>query len=91
MATGTATIDFGAWPGGNAANVVITGQTAITATSKCEAYMMASTTADHNADEHILAPIRLVCGSRSAGVGFTIFATCPWTLTGTWSVEWVWV
>ena len=91
MPTGTATVDFGSTPG-NLASVVVTGQTAILAGSLVEAMMMASSTADHNVDEHIIAPIRLVCGAVSAGVGFTIYASSTEvTFTGTWSVKWVWV
>ena len=33
---GTATIDFGVSPGSNEASVTVTGQTTISATSKCE-------------------------------------------------------
>lgn len=52
MATGlgTATIDFGAFPGSNEASVSVTGQTGISGTSKAEAYVMADdTTSDHTA------------------------------------------
>lgn len=88
--TGTATINFGAAPGGHQAQVAVTGQTTIVSGSLCEAFMMLDSTADHSADEHLIAPIRLVCGSVVAGTGFTIYACSEWSLTGSFSVRWVW-
>ncbi len=90
MATDVATIDFGAWPGGNTAELAITGQAAILATSFVEAFLMAETTADHNLEEHAIVPIVLRCGVPTAATGFTIYASCEWTLTGTFKVRWVW-
>jgi hypothetical protein len=59
-----------------------------------EAFMMADSTVSgsvgHNAEEHKLVPIRLVCGNISAGVGFTIWAETEWRLTSTFQVRWVW-
>jgi hypothetical protein len=50
---GTATIDFGAFPGGNEANVAVTGETAISATSKAEAFFMGDdTSGSHTASDH---------------------------------------
>lgn len=89
-ATGTAVIDFGAAPGGNAASVAVTGQGAILSGSLCEAWMMASSSADHNDQEHMLVPVKLTCGSVVAGTGFTIYARSEWRLTGQFTVQWVW-
>lgn len=91
MPTGTATIDFGASPGGNSASVAVTGQTAIVSGSKVEAFMMYEASADHNAEEHALVPVRLTCGTIVAGTGFTIYARSEWVLSGTFKVNWVWV
>lgn len=91
MATGTATINFGVAPGTNLVSVAVTGQTAIASGSHAEAFFMGDTTADHNADEHQFADIKLVCGSIVAGTGFTIFASTQLRLTGTFTVHWVWV
>ena len=88
--TGTTTIDFGAPPGGNTAITVVTGQAGIVAGSYLEAWLEADTTADHNAEEHMLAPILLRCGSIVPGTGFTINARCEWRLTKTFTVRWVW-
>jgi hypothetical protein len=89
---GTATVDFGAAPGGNSAEVVVTGQAAIVSNSFVEAWFMAATSADHNAEEHALAPAlaALSCGAIIAGTGFTIYARSTVTLTGVWTVSWTW-
>jgi hypothetical protein len=92
-ATGTATINFGAHPGANEASVAVTGQTAISATSKAEAWVMADdTTSDHTAKDHrffatLCSP---TCGTPTANTGFTIYATCLQKLSGTYQVRWVW-
>jgi len=52
MATGTTTIDFGAFPGATDATVAVTGQAAIVAGSLVEAWIRPVATADHTADEH---------------------------------------
>jgi hypothetical protein len=89
-ATGTATLDFGAVPGTNIAEVTIVGQTGILAGSLVEAFMMGDTTATHNAYEHTTVPIRLSCGTITAGAGFVITGSTDWRLDGTFTVHWVW-
>lgn len=95
MATGqgTATINFGSHPGVNEATVAVTGQTAISAGSKCEAFVMGDdSTSDHTAKDHRYfdAQTGLTCGTPTAGTGFTIYATCPQKQSGTYQVRWVW-
>ena len=93
MATGIATIDFGTHPGSNEASVAVTGETAITATSKVEAWIMADdTTADHTASDHkyFAVFVSLTCGTPTAGGGFTIYGRSLEKLTGTFKVRWVW-
>jgi thiamine monophosphate kinase len=89
-ATGTATLDFGAAPGSPVASVVVTGQAGISASSVAEAWLMAETSADHNEVEHRIVPIIVRVGQIVAGTGFTIYATSDWSLTGQWTVRWVW-
>ncbi len=91
MATGVTTINFGSAPGDVNTSVVVTGQGSIGTGSQVEAYLMADDTPDHNADEHVLVPIRLRCGAIVAGTGFTIYAFSDWVLTGQFNVHWVWV
>jgi hypothetical protein len=88
--SGTATIDFGAAPGTNVVTVVVTGEAGILSGSHVEAWIMGSATAEHNAYEHAIAPIKLTCGTIVAATGFTITAVCEWRLTGTFTVHWVW-
>ena len=92
-ATGTSTIDFGAEPGSNEASIAVTGQAGISATSKCEAWIMADdTTADHTANDHryIDRFASFTCGTPTAGTGFTIYATSEHKLSGTFTLRWVW-
>jgi hypothetical protein len=73
-AQGTASIDFGAFPGKTDASLVITGQTGILAGSLVEAWILPGATADHSADEHLVEPIYVIAGNIVAGTGFTIYA-----------------
>jgi hypothetical protein len=90
---GTATIDFGAFPGTSEASVAVTGQATISATSKAEAWIMGDdTSSSHTAEDHKYAPqfFSLTCGTPSAGTGFTIYARSQHKMQGTWSVRYVW-
>lgn len=90
MPVGTATIDFGAAPGKNTTSVVVTGQSTIQSTSFIEAFLMYEATADHNAEEHLMVPLRLRCGTIVASTGFTIYAETELRLTKTFTVRWIW-
>jgi len=92
-ATGTATIDFGAAPGSNEASIAVTGQGSISATSKVEAYVMASdTTSDHSASDHdyVRLWLALTCGTPTVATGFTIYGRSTERLQGTFALRWVW-
>ena len=72
---GFAEIDFGAFPGKSYATVDVTGQTGILTTSHVEAWLAPDATADHSADEHVIAAVGLrvlVTALPIAGTGFTI-------------------
>lgn len=71
---GTATIDFGAFPGSSHATVVVTGQTGIVAGSIVQAWLRPVATADHSADEHMLETISVHAADIVAGTGFTVHA-----------------
>jgi hypothetical protein len=73
MATGTATIDFGVFPGASDTSLAITGQGAIVAGSLVEAWIRPAATADHSADEHMVETLRVFAGNIVAGTGFTIY------------------
>jgi hypothetical protein len=92
---GVGMVDFGAAPGASDAQLVITGQTGITAGATVDAWLVAVATADHSIDEHWLDPPRIVAGNIVPGVGFTIYAVnedIGDVLTyGKWSVAWQWI
>jgi hypothetical protein len=72
-AQGTASLDFGAFPGGSDATVAVTGQVAILAGSLVEAWILPAATADHSADEHVMESLKVFAGNIVAGTGFTIY------------------
>ena len=71
MASGTAIVDFGAFPGSLHATVAITGQTNILSSSKIEVWIDTKDSADHSADEHRLEPLQCGYSTVVAGTGFT--------------------
>lgn len=73
MATGIATLDFGAFPGASDTSVVVTGQSAILAGSLVEAWLRPVASSDHSADEHMLETLKVFAAAISPGVGFTIY------------------
>jgi hypothetical protein len=90
---GTATLDFGAYPGSNEASVAVTGQASIGTGSKAEAYVMADdTSSNHTASDHryFAALAGMTCSTPTAATGFTIHARCAEKLTGQFQVRWVW-
>lgn len=88
---GTATIDFGATPASEA-SVAVIGQTAISATSRAEAFIMAKGSGNSLADQKFASiSMRLVCSEPIAGTGFTITAyNLIGYVTGTFDIEWIW-
>ena len=89
-ATGSAVLNFGSTPCADA-SVVVTGQAAILATSKVEAFITLEATADHSIDEHKVEPIKITAGNIVAGTGFTIYGESNLQAYGQWNVTWVWV
>jgi hypothetical protein len=72
-ATGTATVNFGGFPGSSDTTVLVTGQTGIVAGSLVEAWLIPVDTGDHSADEHIADGPRIMAGNIVPGTGFTIY------------------
>lgn len=99
-ATGTGTLDFGAFPGASDTSLVIIGQGAIVAGSLVEAWIFPATTADHSDDEHLVETLKVIAGTIVAGTGFTIYGVNTSQLDnsqgdgtrlyGTWNVAWCW-
>ena len=92
-AIGTATIDFGSFPGTSEASIAVTGQGSILTTSKVEAFIMGDDTSGaHTANDHRYASalIGLSCGTPTLATGFTIYGRCLDKMQGTFAVRWVW-
>lgn len=66
-AQGTATLNFGAFPGAPSATVDVTGQTGFTASSLAEAWVYPKATADHSADEHMIEALKVVAAYQADG------------------------
>lgn len=90
---GLAVVDFGAFPGSNVAEYLVTGQTGITSTSKPTAMVCAAATSDHTLNDHVYAAslINVSCGSIVNGVGFTIYMSSVHKMQGTFNVQWIWL
>ena len=86
MATGTATIDFGA---GKTDTSVAVSAPAIAA-EKVEAWIIPATTATNTADNHWVDDLVVIAGPAVAGVGFTVYAKCRTGFAhGEYSIGWV--
>lgn len=72
-ATGTATLDFGAFPGTSDASIAVTGQASIVSGSIVNAWIRPVASADHSADEHMLETLKIFAGNIVAATGFTIY------------------
>ncbi len=90
-ATGTATVDFGAFPGSNEASVVITGKTEIVPTSFIDAFIMFEASTDHTENDHAYAELLMSvsCGTIVNAVGWTIYCRSEHKLQGTFKLRWV--
>lgn len=90
-ASGSAVLDFGAAPGTNTAETVVS--TAIPAGASVRAWFQSEGNADHNEIEHrLIFPSRvgLTCGAITDGVGFTVYAETELRLTGDVTCRWQW-
>jgi hypothetical protein len=89
MATGTATLDFGAFPGKLDASVAVTGQAGIVSGSLVEAWIRPIATTLHSVDEHIMANgmLDVIAHTIVAGTGFTITGTVRDVSPGAGSVD----
>jgi hypothetical protein len=85
---GVTTVNFGAFPGKSDASVAITGQGGIASGSRVRAWLEATATADHSADEHWLETIGVIAGNIVPGTGFTIYAKNTGTLSEPVMEQW---
>lgn len=91
-AQGTATLNFGAFPGSVDASVAVTGQPGILSGSLVEAWVLPASTADHSVAEHYIDPPLVLAAEIVAGTGFTIrgFSRNNVPHYGAWNIAWVW-
>ena len=89
---GTVVMNFGALPGDQELSVAVSDAT-ISGSSVPHAYVAAVATSDHTISDHQYAAqfIYLTCSAPTAGVGFTIYATCAYPMVGTFNINWNWV
>jgi hypothetical protein len=85
---GSTTVNFGVFPGASDAKTTIMGQASIIAGSKVKAYLMATATADHSADEHWVETIEVAAGNIVPGTGFDIYAKNTGTLAEPVAEQW---
>ena len=77
--------------GSNVASVTVTGQIGLLATDNIDAWIQGTdSTADHNAIEHKLAPIKLSITNIVPGTGFDIIGLSEYRLDGDFKVRWAW-
>lgn len=87
MAQGTTTVDFGT---GKTDVSVSVSEPSITGTQLVEAWIFPAATASNTVDNHWVDDLHVVAGSVSAGVGFTIYASCKTGLAhGVYNIGWV--
>lgn len=88
--TGTAEIDFGAWPGSNEASVVVAA-TGVTADTHVEAWVMGSdSTTDHTASDHRYFPVFAALTTAPGADTFTVYGRSTQKLTGAFKLHYVW-
>ena len=97
MLTGTALLDFGAFPGNADASLdVLT--TGVISSSQVEAWVQPAATVDHSADEHRVEGLKVFASYKVDGtITITGFEDSPVTvnndghrLYGKWNIGWVW-
>lgn len=89
--SGSATLDFGAFPGSAEASIAVAAAT-VGAGTKAWAYFRGDdTSTSHTAADHRYAPAFInLTVAVTAGVGLTIYGRCLDNLQGTWTVRYGW-
>ena len=91
--SGTATIDFGNYPGSNETTVSVTGQGSILSTSGIRLFISANATSvDHTSNDHtwIMNFLNITVGDVVPSTGFTIYANSIHKLQGKYTINWTW-
>jgi hypothetical protein len=88
--TGTAEIDFGAWPGSNEASVTVAAA-GVTAATHVEAWVMGdSTTTDHTAADHKYFPVFAALTPVAGTDQFIAHGRSLHKMQGRWAFHYVW-
>lgn len=89
--SGSATLDFGAFPGSSEASVAVAAAT-VGAGTRAWAYFRGDDTATgHTAADHRYAPGLIALSvAVTAGVGLTIYGRCLDAMQGQWTVRYGW-
>ena len=88
--TGTAEIDFGAFPGSNEASVTAAA-VGVTTDTHVEAWVMGSdSTTDHTAADHKYFPVFAALTTAPGTDEFTIYGRSQHKLQGAFKVHYVW-
>lgn len=88
--TGTAEIDFGAFPGSNEASVTVSA-TGVTPATHVEAWVMADgTTTDHTASDHRYFPVFAALTCAPSTDSFTVYGRSTQKLQGKFLTHYVW-
>ena len=88
--TGSAEIDFGAFPGSNEA-VVTVSATGVTPATHVEAWVMAGdSTTDHTAQDHRYFPLFAALTAEPGSDEFNIYGRSTQKLQGAFLVHYVW-
>jgi len=92
--SGTATIDFGSYPGLTETSVAVTGLTNILSTSVVILDVLADATSiDHTASDHryFKTYACLTYSTPVTGTGFTIYSNANQPVQGKWTIRYSWV
>lgn len=88
--TGTAEIDFGAFPGSNEASEVVAA-VGVTPATHVEAWVMGDdTTTDHTAADHRYFPVFAALTTEAGTDQFTVYGRSTQKMQGAWAFHYVW-
>lgn len=72
--SGTALLDFGAFPGSPQASLVVASPNILNPLAQIDAWVLPAATADHTSDEHLIDPPRVAAINTTPGTSFTLYA-----------------
>lgn len=73
LRSGTALLDFGAFPGSPSATLVVTTPDTVNPLAQIDAWVLPAATVDHTSDEHLADPPRVLAINTTPGTSFTLY------------------